>query len=85
MAYYVYILECADKTFYVGYTTDIERRVREHNGTKQGARYTKTRRPVRLCYYETHPTIQQAMKREIALKRLKRERKMALVGSCEVQ
>ena len=74
----VYILECADGTYYVGSTTDIERRLRQHNHTKAGARYTKNRRPVVLRYTEAIDTIGAARSREAALKRLTRLQKAAL-------
>jgi putative endonuclease len=48
--WYVYILECKDKTFYTGITTDLERRIKEHNNSLLGAKYTKSRRPVKLVY-----------------------------------
>ena len=48
MKYYVYIVECLDKSLYTGITTDVERRVKEHNASNKGAKYTKSRRPVRL-------------------------------------
>jgi len=78
MAYFCYILECADSTYYTGWTTDPERRVRQHNAGR-GARYTRYRRPVELVYVEEHPNRSAAMKREIAIKRLKRDQKWALI------
>jgi len=78
MSCYCYILKCADGTFYTGWTTDPERRVAQHNkGT--GAKYTSTRRPVKLVYLETHPNRTDAMKRELAIKKMKREQKRKLV------
>jgi putative endonuclease len=78
MTCYCYILECADGTYYTGWTTDPERRVKQHNkGT--GARYTKTRRPVRLVYLEEQPDKVTALKRELAIKKLKRIQKSKLV------
>ncbi len=79
MSHYVYILECADKTFYIGYTIDLERRLSRHNHFNSGARYTKTRRPVVLKYYETYKTQKEALRREYALKKLKRQQKMDLI------
>ncbi len=78
MAHYVYILECRDKTLYIGSTNNIEKRLAEHNGTKRGAKYTKARRPVSLRYSEAHPTLGAALSREAALKRFPRARKLAL-------
>ncbi len=76
--YYVYMLRCADLTLYVGITTDVGRRVMEHNTSKKGAHYTKARRPVVLCYSESLPTRSEALKREAEIKRWRREKKLAL-------
>ena len=78
MPCYCYILECADGTYYTGWTTDPERRVRQHNAGK-GARYTRTHRPVRLVYLEECPDRAAAMKRELAIKALKRPQKEKLI------
>ena len=76
--YSVYILECADGTLYVGCTNDLSRRLVQHNESKQGAHYTKIRRPVVLKYSESLPTLGEALRREAELKRLRREQKLAL-------
>jgi putative endonuclease len=75
MTCYCYIVECADGTFYTGWTTDPERRVKIHNAGR-GARYTRARRPVKLVYLEEQPDRTTAMKRERAIKALSREKKM---------
>jgi putative endonuclease len=75
----VYILECKDKTLYTGYTTDLKKRLEAHNTGKTGAKYTKARRPVVLRYSEKHKTLSAALKREHALKKLKREEKLRLL------
>ena len=75
---YCYIVECADGTYYTGWAIDPEKRVRVHNKGR-GAKYTKTRRPVKLVYVEEQPDRKTAMKREIAIKRLGREGKKKLV------
>ena len=80
MTCYCYILECADVTYYTGWTTDPERRVKQHN-KGVGARYTKTRRPVTLVYLEEQPDKVTALKRERAIKQLKRLQKRKLVES----
>lgn len=81
--YFCYILECSDGTFYTGWTTDPERRARQHNnGT--GALYTRTRRPVRIMYLERQPDRVAAMKRERAIKSLSREKKKKLVEQGKV-
>lgn len=76
---YVYILECNDGTLYVGSTTDITRRLHEHNNAKNGAHYTKIRRPVMLRYSEQFETLSEARTKEAALKRLTRAQKILLL------
>lgn len=78
MSYYVYILECSDGTFYTGYTTDIKRRLDEHNSSNLGAKYTKGRRPVILRYFKRFQTPSEALKYEYYLKSLSREDKEKL-------
>jgi putative endonuclease len=77
MSCFCYILECSDGTYYTGWTTDPERRVAQHN-KGVGARYTKTRRPVKLVYLEEQPDKITALKRERAIKALPRKKKMEL-------
>lgn len=74
----VYILECYDKTLYIGSSNDLERRLHAHNHLKSGARYTKQRRPVRLVYSEKLATLSEARKRECVLKKLSRKEKLEL-------
>ncbi|MBO0524586.1 GIY-YIG nuclease family protein [Clostridium botulinum] len=74
---YVYIVECRDKTLYTGWTTDIERRIGQHNKGK-GAKYTRARRPVVLKYFEEFDTNREAMKRECEIKKLSRQDKIKL-------
>lgn len=74
---YTYIVECKDGTLYTGWTNNLEKRIRDHNAGK-GAKYTKSRRPVVLVYYEEFKTKEEAMKREYAIKRLKRKEKLQL-------
>ena len=78
---YVYILLCADKTFYTGSTTNVEKRLREHNSSKTGAKYARGRRPVRLVYVELCPTPTMALKREAEIKKLSRAQKVSLIGN----
>jgi putative endonuclease len=78
MTCYCYILECADGTFYTGWTTDPERRASQHN-KGIGAKYTSTRRPVKMVYLEPYPTRTDAMKRELAIKKMNRAQKIKLV------
>ena len=76
--YLCYILQCADGTYYTGWTTDLERRVWQHNAGR-AARYTRSRRPVRPVYCEFQPSRAAAMKREAALKKFSRRRKLSLI------
>lgn len=76
---YTYLVECADGTLYCGWTNHLEERIEAHNGGR-GAKYTKSRRPVALVYYEEFATKQEAMKRECALKRLTRKQKQELIA-----
>jgi putative endonuclease len=78
--YYVYILECADGTLYTGITTDLQRRVKEHNSSDKGAKYTRARRPVRLLYSEEYEDRSSASKREYHIKKkMGKEEKRQLI------
>ncbi len=77
--YYIYIVECSDGSLYTGYTTDLERRMKVHNSNK-GAKYTRGRTPVSLLYYEEYDNKGEAMKREIDIKKLRREKKLLLIN-----
>ena len=77
--FHAYILHCADDTLYIGCTNDLEKRLREHNHSKNGAKYTRGRRPVALAYSERFRTLARARAREAALKRLTRAAKLALI------
>jgi putative endonuclease len=79
MAYFVYILECADHTLYVGSTNDLKKRLHAHNELKSGARYTKARRPVILKYSESFRSRGRALSREAEIKRMTRVRKLDLL------
>lgn len=81
MSYFTYILECSDKTLYVGCTNNLERRLEQHNNSKWGAHYTKIRRPVKLLYSETFGTLKEARRREIEIKGWTRAEKEALISS----
>jgi putative endonuclease len=78
--YFVYILECKDGSLYTGYTTDLEKRLKAHNESKAGAKYTKTRRPVKLVYFEKFRKLGLALKREYKIKQLTREEKLGLIN-----
>jgi len=80
MSYFVYMVRCADETLYTGITTDIERRVAEHNSSSKGAKYTRARRPVELVYHEIYATRSEASKREYFIKkRMSRQEKVSLI------
>ena len=75
---YTYMVRCSDGSFYIGWTNHLERRMEAHNEGK-GAKYTKSRRPVELVYYEVFATKQEAMSREYHLKQLTRRQKQELL------
>ena len=78
--YYVYMVKCADETFYTGIATELERRIEEHNSSDKGAKYTRTRRPVVLVYSEEFPDRSSASKREYEIKKkMKRADKLNLI------
>ena len=79
---YTYILKCADGTYYTGWTVDLEKRVGLANSGK-GAKYTRSRRPVELVYYEMYEDRREAMRREYAIKQLTREKKQMLIRDGE--
>ena len=76
---FTYSVECSDHTLYTGWTNDLEKRIEAHN-TGKGAKYTKTRRPVRLVYFETFATKEEAMSREYHIKRMSRQEKIKLIS-----
>ena len=78
--WYVYMLECSDNSLYTGITTELQRRVDEHNQGKKAAAYTRSRRPVKLVYSEDCDDRSAALKREHAIKQLSRSEKMRLVS-----
>ena len=81
--YFVYIVRCSDGTLYTGITTDLERRIDEHNHSPKGAKYTRNRRPVTLAYHESCEDKSSACKREYALKQLSRIQKEDLIDSSD--
>jgi len=83
MAFYVYILECADRSFYIGCTNDLEKRLQQHNESKWGAHYTKIRRPIILKYSEEFKILKEARQREAKIKGWRREKKLALIKGKE--
>lgn len=77
----MYILECCDGSLYTGITTDLDRRLREHNGSGRGARYTRSRRPVRLAAFDMLDSRSDAAREELRIKRLTRQQKLELIMS----
>lgn len=80
MNYFVYVLRCSDNTFYCGFTTDLKRRVKEHNSDDSKTKYTRGRRPVKLVYSKEFDNKSQALKYEIYLKSLTRKQKEAWIS-----
>ena len=77
--YYVYILECSDGSLYTGITNNLEKRIKTHN-SKLGAKYTRSRLPVKLVYYETVETKSLALKREYEIKQKSKQEKIFLIN-----
>jgi len=78
--WYVYVLECADKTLYTGITIELDRRIEEHNLSVKGAKYTKMRRPVKLVYFCEKENKSEAAKEEYRIKKLNRKDKLELIN-----
>ena len=81
--YYVYILECVDKSYYIGVTNDLSRRLAEHNNGLLPKAFTKGRRPVKLVYTENFVEVNQAIFREKQIKKWSRVKKEALINEQE--
>ena len=77
--FHVYIVECSDNTLYTGITTNLDRRINEHNGSKLGAKYTRSRRPVKLVYSRFVGTRSDALKEEYRIKKLSKNEKTQLI------
>jgi putative endonuclease len=82
--YFTYIVQCSDKSLYVGCTNDLERRIKQHNDSKWGAHYTKIRRPVILKYSEKFETLIDARRREAEIKGWRREKKFYLISKAKM-
>ena len=78
--WYIYILECKDKTFYTGITKDLKRRVKEHNTSVLGAKYTRGRRPVRLVFSKKFVSHGKALKEECQIKKLSKAEKFKIIN-----
>lgn len=79
---YTYIVRCRDGSLYTGWTNNLEKRIKDHNSGR-GAKYTKSRRPVLLAYYEEFATKEEAMRREWQIKQMKRQEKLSLIRKHE--
>jgi len=77
--WYLYVVECSDNSLYTGITTDLNRRIAEHNSSNKGAKYTRPRRPVTLVYSEMHPNRSVASKSEYRIKQLSKQNKLLLI------
>jgi len=77
--WFVYVLRCSDQSLYTGITTDLERRLKEHNSSHLGAKYTKTRRPVQLVWFETVESRSSASQKEYRIKKLSKQKKEELI------
>lgn len=82
--YYLYILECVDATLYTGITTDLVRRVEEHNVSSRAAKYTRARRPVKLIFSKKFRTRSRASKEEARIKKFSRDQKLHFVKKGKV-
>jgi putative endonuclease len=80
MKWFLYILRCADDTLYVGVTTNMSRRLNEHNTSNKGAKYTKHRRPVKLVYHTQYEDRSSAQKAEYKFRKLTRKRKEEIIN-----
>jgi len=80
MAFYVYLVLCSDGSFYCGYTNNLKERIKKHNTSKCGAKYTRSRRPVVLKYFEKVSDLGLTLKREHEIKKMNREQKLKLVS-----
>ncbi|MCK5510526.1 GIY-YIG nuclease family protein [Candidatus Parcubacteria bacterium] len=81
--WHIYILQCRDKTFYTGITTNLKRRVKEHNTSNLGAKYAKGRRPVKLVYSITRKDRSGALKEECRIKKLSRAKKLKIIDNID--
>ena len=84
--HYVYILLCSDDTLYTGYTNNLEKRIQQHNEGKEGAKYTRSRRPCKLVYHEEYDSKTEALGREYFIKhKMMKSEKLVLIASYEVK
>ncbi len=79
MMYFIYLLRCSDNSLYCGQTKDLQRRIEEHNNDDSKSKYTRARRPVKLVYFEKYKTINEALKRELEIKKMAKAKKEILI------
>jgi putative endonuclease len=79
--WYLYVAKCSDGSFYTGITTDVARRLNEHNTASSGAKYTRSRRPVELVFHEEYSSQSEALKAEYSFKKLSRKQKLRIISS----
>ena len=84
MKWFLYVLQCSDGSYYTGVTTDLNRRIEEHNTSKRGAKYTKTRRPVRMVYSLEYEDRSSAQKFEYKFKQLTRKQKEEVINKVKI-
>ena len=77
--FFVYILECLHGTYYTGYTSDLENRIKEHNGSKRGAKYLRGKKPFKVVYVKEYKYFKRAVKKELEIKKLTRKEKEKLI------
>ena len=85
MRWFMYVVRCSDDTLYTGVTTDLKRRLHEHNSTKRAAKYTKTRRPVKLVYFEEFEDRSSAQSAEYSFKKLIRQKKWEKINENQIR
>jgi len=79
MEFFVYLVRCSDNSLYCGFTNDLKKRIHDHNFSDRGAKYTKKKRPVKLVYFQKLETKSLALKKEIEIKKLSKQKKEELV------
>ena len=84
MKWFVYVLQCSDDSYYTGVTTDLNRRLKEHNSSNRGAKYTRTRRPVEIIYSLEYEDRSSAQKFEYRFKQLTRKQKEEIINKVKI-
>jgi putative endonuclease len=82
--WYLYVAKCSDGSFYTGITTDVARRLDEHNTASSGAKYTRSRRPVELIFQEEYSSQSEALKAEFSFKKLTRRQKLRIISPASI-